>query len=91
MGFHSDSEKELVPETGVAIVSLGAERSITYRSRQDKQAQYSYPLPSGSLLYMPPQLQQHWKHAILKQEHTGGRISLTFRVLVLQVTERSAA
>ena len=84
MGFHSDSEEEIVPGTGVAIVSLGAERRITYRSKQDKQVEHSYPLPSGSLLYMPPLLQQDWKHAILKQENTGGRISLTFRLLTSQ-------
>jgi alkylated DNA repair dioxygenase AlkB len=81
MGFHSDSEEEIVPGTGVAIVSLGAERSITFRSKHNEQAEYSYPLPGGSLLYMPPQFQQDWQHGILKQENTGGRISLTFRRL----------
>ncbi len=81
MGFHSDSEEEIVSGTGVAIVSLGAERGITFRSAQDKTNQHTYPLASGSLLYMPPGLQQGWKHAILKQEGAGGRISLTFRLL----------
>lgn len=79
MGFHSDSEVELVPGTGVTIVSLGAERNITFRRRQDKEGGCSYPLTGGSLLYMPPGLQQEWKHAILQQEGVGGRISLTFR------------
>jgi alkylated DNA repair dioxygenase AlkB len=80
MGFHSDSTDELMPGTGVAIVSLGAERSITFQSKQDKQIQHAYPLKSGSLLYMSAEVQHAWKHAILKQESvTGGRISLTFR------------
>jgi hypothetical protein len=30
---------------------------------------------------MPPQFQQAWKHAILKQANSSGRISLTFRRL----------
>ena|SRR5579871_3035054 len=81
MGFHSDSEEEIVSGTGVAIVSLGAERGITFRNVHDKSIQHTYPLPSGSLLYMPPGMQQDWKHAILRQEGVGGRISLTFRLL----------
>ncbi len=48
MGFHSDSEEEIAPGSGVSIVSLGAERGITFRSKRDKQVEYSYPLKSGS-------------------------------------------
>jgi alkylated DNA repair dioxygenase AlkB len=81
MGFHSDSEDEIVPGTGIAIVSLGAERNLTFRSKQDKKCEISFPLSSGSLLYMPPGAQDDWKHAILPQENTGGRISVTFRLL----------
>ena len=81
MGFHSDSEDDIVPGTGIAIVSLGAERDLTFRSKLDKQVEYAYPLRSGSLLYMPPGLQDDWKHAVLSQENTGGRISATFRLL----------
>ncbi len=81
MGYHSDSTDELVPGTGVAIVSLGAERSITFRSKEEVEEKYQYPLQSGSLLYMSPEIQHYWKHAVLKQSETGGRISLTFRLL----------
>ena len=81
MGYHSDSTEELAPDTGVAIVSLGAERSITFRSKEDVEEKYHYPLPSGSLLYMSQEVQHEWKHAILKQPEVGGRISLTFRRL----------
>ena len=79
MGFHSDSTEEIAEGTGVAIVSLGAERNITFQSKQNKEVQHSYPLKSGSLLYMSAEIQHTWKHAILKQEEIGGRISLTFR------------
>ena len=79
MGFHSDATDELAPGTGVAIVSLGAERSITFQSKPDKQIERSYPLKSGSLLYMSAEVQDSWKHAILKQAETGPKISLTFR------------
>jgi alkylated DNA repair dioxygenase AlkB len=80
MGFHSDSTDELEPGTGVAVVSLGAERAITFRST-DKSLTVEYPLPSGSLLYMTAEVQLGWKHAIRPQPGVGGRISLTFRRL----------
>jgi alkylated DNA repair dioxygenase AlkB len=79
MGFHSDSIAELVPGTGIAIVSLGAERALTFRHQADRKRVESYPLPSGSLLYMSPEMQRDWKHAILAEENVGERISLTFR------------
>jgi alkylated DNA repair dioxygenase AlkB len=81
MGYHSDSTEELSPGTGVAIVSLGAERNITFRSKEDSEEKYHYPLKSGSLLYMSQEIQHIWKHAVLKSEASGGRISLTFRSL----------
>jgi alkylated DNA repair dioxygenase AlkB len=79
MGFHADSTDELVPGTGVAIVSLGAERILTFRAAKDRSIWFHYPLASGSLLYMPPEIQQDWQHALRKQDNANGRISLTFR------------
>jgi alkylated DNA repair dioxygenase AlkB len=79
MGFHSDSTAELTPGTGIAVVSLGAERTVTFR-KLDKSERESHRLPSGSLLWMCPEMQTGWKHAILADPTaTGGRISLTFR------------
>jgi alkylated DNA repair dioxygenase AlkB len=80
MGFHSDSAEGLEPGTGIAIVSLGAERTITFRRIDDKSATESYRLPSGSLLWMSLEMQTQWKHAVLVDTAVnGGRISLTFR------------
>jgi alkylated DNA repair dioxygenase AlkB len=80
MGFHSDSTAELAPETGVAVLSVGAERVITFRRSADKAASESYRLPSGSLLWMCPEMQAEWKHAVLADPDVReGRISLTFR------------
>ncbi len=82
MGFHSDSSEELAPGTGVAIISLGDVRSIVFRSKADRSVEFSYPLPSGSLLYMTKQTQEHWLHAIPKAPNAGERISLTFRAIL---------
>jgi hypothetical protein len=80
MGFHSDSTAELEPGTGIAVLSLGAERTITFRRVDDKSVCEHHSLPSGSLLWMSSEMQADWRHAILAEETaTGGRISLTFR------------
>lgn len=82
MGLHSDSTEELVEGTGIAVVSLGAERVITFRNQLDRQRIERYPLRSGSLLYMSAAMQRDWKHGILASDQVaGGRISLTFRCL----------
>lgn len=83
MGFHFDSLEHLAPDTGVAIVSLGDTRSLTFRNRTDKTVEVSYPLVSGSLLYMPPQVQNEWLHGVMKSEpEIGPRMSLTFRHII---------
>ncbi|HEY1187110.1 MAG TPA: alpha-ketoglutarate-dependent dioxygenase AlkB [Gemmata sp.] len=80
MGFHSDSTAELEAGTGIAVLSLGAERTITFRRIGDETASESYPLVPGSLLWMCPEMQTEWRHAVLADKSAaGGRVSLTFR------------
>ena len=81
MGFHFDALEPLETGTGVAIVSLGDERHLTFRHRENKSVETSRLLSNGSLLYMPPQVQNEWLHGVLKQENAKGRLSLTFRRL----------
>lgn len=80
MGFHSDETGNLLPETGVAIVSLGSERIITFRS-MDQTTLVDYDLKPGSLLYMDNAVQDNWMHSIKKQKIAGPRISLTWRAI----------
>jgi len=80
MGFHSDSTAELEPGTGIAVLSLGAERALTFRRAEDKRLTESYTLAPGSLLVMCPEMQVAWRHAVLADPTCArGRISLTFR------------
>ncbi len=81
MGFHIDALEDLEPGTGVAIISLGAERVLRFRRIDDKAVTFDQPLPHGSLLYMPPEVQLEWKHGVPAQPETGPRVSLTFRRL----------
>lgn len=82
MGFHSDETSRLLPGTGVAIVSLGHAREITYRSKADRSIEFSFSLLPGSLLYMDSKVQEEWLHGIRKQTQAGPRISLTWRAFV---------
>lgn len=79
MGFHSDETTGLVSGTGVAIVSLGSTRDITYRFKIQPEIQQSISLKPGSLLYMDDVVQENWMHAIKRQRDAGPRISLTWR------------
>ena len=79
MGFHSDDTSQLQAGTGVAIISLGASRNITYRHKKNHDIRHSFMLTSGSLLYMNSAVQEEWMHGIRKQSHTSSRISLTWR------------
>jgi alkylated DNA repair dioxygenase AlkB len=81
MGFHSDNTTGLVPGTGVAIVSLGSVREITFRFKAEPSHQVTFPMNPGSLLYMDDAVQQDWMHAIKKQIGAGPRISLTWRAI----------
>tara|TARA_R110002020_G_scaffold15684_10_gene56162 strand:+ start:4369 stop:4902 length:534 start_codon:yes stop_codon:yes gene_type:complete len=80
MGFHSDDISKLLPGTGVAIVSLGNERTITFRST-DQLTYVDFTLKPGSLLYMDNNVQNNWMHAIKKQSSAQPRISLTWRAI----------
>ena len=79
MGFHSDTISYLEPETGIAIVSLGAERDLTFRNKENYDLRQTVPMPDGSLFYMTQETQNHWTHAVKKAQTDAPRISLTFR------------
>lgn len=79
MGFHSDDTTDLQSGTGVAIVSLGSPRGITFRDKSNPEIQHTFSLKPGSLLYMDAKIQTQWVHAIRKQKDAGPRISLTWR------------
>lgn len=81
MGFLADSNRDLVPGTGVAIVSLGESRTLVFRAKHNKSEEHFLRLGQGSLLYMFPDVQDLWLHALPPEPEAGPRISLTFRRL----------
>lgn len=64
--------------TVIAIASLGATRTLLFRS-VDRMRQVSYPLNHGSILLMDRETQLGWLHAVPPEPRAGRRISLTFR------------
>ena len=79
MGWHSDNEKEIVPESSIASLSIGASRKFSFKHKITNEIR-SILLENGSLLEMKGAIQKHWLHALPKSKKiTSPRINLTFR------------
>lgn len=81
MGYHSDNTDILSPGTGVAIVSLGSDRTLRFKSKAAGDT-FDYVLTDGSLFYMDDAVQSAWLHSIPKSDTMHPRISLTFRSML---------
>lgn len=82
MGYHSDQTDILEPGTGIAIISVGATRTLRFRNINEPEIFRSYELTAGSLVYMSQEIQTQWQHAIPKSKTDQGRMSLTFRQMI---------
>ena len=82
MGFHADDTSGLVG--GVAIVSLGAQRTLRFRRTAQLDDRVNYVLAPGSLLYLPREVHLEWQHALPRSSQRDPRISLTFRQVALR-------
>jgi alkylated DNA repair dioxygenase AlkB len=79
MGWHSDNEKEIKPNSSIASVSIGIERKFSFKNKLSKET-ITVQLENGSLLEMKGTIQKNWLHALPKSKKiTKPRINLTFR------------
>jgi len=79
MGWHSDNEKEMMANSPIASLSIGASRKFSFKHKVTKET-ISLQLGNGSLLEMKGETQAHWWHALSKSKRiTEPRINLTFR------------
>jgi alkylated DNA repair dioxygenase AlkB len=84
MGWHSDNEKEIIANSSISSLSLGANRKFSFKHKLSKET-VSVELEAGSLLEMKGSVQTHWWHALLKSKKvTDARINLTFRQMHTQ-------
>jgi alkylated DNA repair dioxygenase AlkB len=79
MGWHRDNEKEIVAESSIASVSLGAARKFAFKHATTNE-RLDIELANGSLLDMKGPIQQNWYHSLPKTMRIKQlRINLTFR------------
>lgn len=77
---HNDKLHELVAGAPIALLSLGAVRRMTIRSKEPPRSVVHLDLEPGSLLLMSYATQEHFDHGIPKvRREVGPRISLAFR------------
>ena len=78
---HNDHLYEIVAGYPIALISLGAARRMTIRSKSRPRRSFDLDLEHGSLLLMSHETQKHYDHGIPKARgNVGPRISLAFRV-----------
>jgi alkylated DNA repair dioxygenase AlkB len=78
---HNDHLYEIVPGHPIALLSLGATRRMTIRSKEPPRRTLQVDLEAGSLLLMSYATQVHYTHGVPKtKQAVGERISLAFRV-----------
>ena len=79
MGWHSDDEKEIIPNSSIASLSIGAERKFAFKHKTTNET-VNLILENGSLLEMKGPIQQYWWHSLPKTKKVQApRINLTFR------------
>jgi len=84
MGWHADNEAEIIPNSSIASLSLGAARKFSFKNKTTKETN-SLLLENGSLLEMKGSLQNHWLHSLPKSTKIiMTRINLTFRQMITQ-------
>lgn len=83
MGWHADDEVELGDDPVIASVSLGAVRTLHFRSSPPGANKCRIELQHGSLLLMAGGTQARYQHAIHKTRMAlSERVNLTFRQIL---------
>lgn len=78
---HNDHLYEIEKGYPIALLSLGATRLMTLRSKGKPRRTFDLNLEDGSLLLMSYETQLHYDHGVPKTNATvGARISLALRV-----------
>lgn len=82
MAWHSDDEKDLLPNGAIASMSFGAQRKFAFKHKSTKET-VSVVLDHGSLLVMTGTTQTHWHHRLPPTKKVkAARVNLTFRTIV---------
>ncbi|KAL0483110.1 hypothetical protein AKO1_015001 [Acrasis kona] len=83
IGPHSDDERDLDREQGIASVSLGHSRDFKLHNKLDRDLNKTVNLKHGSLIVMSGDCQKEYKHSVPKRKDCKRpRINITFRKIV---------
>lgn len=84
VGINPHKDKEMLPGSLIAGISLGATRTLTLIPPKYNKVDcepISIELLPGSLYLLKDPTNRHWQHAIDKDDTKEPRISLTFRTM----------
>jgi alkylated DNA repair dioxygenase AlkB len=89
MAWHSDDEPEIVRESAIASLSLGAARPFRFKRKRGTEPAVTVQLEHGSLLVMAGATQTHWLHCLPKTTRVKeARVNLTFRSIQPSAAQR---
>lgn len=85
IGPHSDDTRQLVANSPILSISLGAERTFRIREKGTKAITLDLGMPDRSYVVMGGAMQDHFTHEVpkingAKGENVGRRVNITFRV-----------
>lgn len=80
---HSDNEQQIVPDSTIFTVSVGATRTLRLVPTMGLLSQHSFLVNHGSVYSMSSNSQHIWSHEIVRDEKCKEpRVSFTFRQLI---------
>ena len=80
VAWHSDRIHELIEQSTIALLSLGATRKMQVRTKAMPRRTHAIDLDAGSLFVMSGRSQEFWEHTIAKSTRpSDARISVAFR------------
>ena len=78
---HSDDEKEIVDDSLIVTISLGASRTFEFKDKEGGVWNKRILLNHGDSLVMSKKSQQYFTHGLPKEVNKGMRLSITLRLI----------
>ena len=78
---HSDCDKQMVEDYRILIFSLGQERILRLTSRKNIDVKIDVSLKDNSIFLLDKDLNNNYRHEILKDNSTQLRVSITARMI----------
>jgi alkylated DNA repair dioxygenase AlkB len=80
IGYHSDKVADLVKDSPIVSISLGATRDFVLKKKETPGVTTTIALAPGSMLTMEGKTQQYYQHCVPERKGCKeGRINITFR------------